>query len=88
MVILFVFALGIGNFTLHKAVLESGHPLLAQMAWLVSRLGGRGSLALEFVVLVTAMLLVAGGQSGWAWVYLGYSGLNGLAAWLILSDRL
>jgi hypothetical protein len=85
---LFVFALGIGNFTLHKAVLESGHPLLAQMAWLVDVLGGRGSLALEFVVLVAAMLLVAGGEPGWVWVYLAYSGLNGLAGWLILSQRL
>jgi hypothetical protein len=73
---------------LHKAVLESGHPLLREMAWLVRRLGGRGSLALELAVLVAAMLLVADGQSGWAWVYLGYSALSALVAWLILSSRL
>jgi hypothetical protein len=86
MVILFVFSLGIGNFALHRAVLESRHPLVAQMAWLVNRLGGRGSLALEFAVLLAAMLLVAGNPA-WAWAYLGYSALNGLAAWLILSRR-
>lgn len=87
MVILFVFLLGVGNFTLHKAVLESRHPLVAQMAWLVNRLGGRGSFAVEFVLLLATMLLVAGGHSAWAWIYLGYSALNGLAAWLILSGK-
>jgi hypothetical protein len=87
MIILFVFSLGVGNFALHRAVLESGHPLLAQMAWLVDRLGGRASLVIEFAVLLAALLLVAGGHSGWAWAYLGYSALNGLAAWLILSGR-
>lgn len=86
-VILFVFLLGIGNFTLHRAVLDSRHPLLAQVAWLVNLLGGRGSLALEFVVLLAAMLLVASGHPGWAWVYLGYSAMNALAAWLLLSGR-
>jgi len=87
MVILFVFLLGIGNFTLHHAVLESRHPLVAQMAWLVSLLGGRGSLALEFALLLAAMLLVASGHPGWAWAYLGYTALNGLTAWLLLSGR-
>jgi len=87
MVILFVFFLGIGNFTLHKAMLESRHPLLAQLAGLVKLLGGRGSLALEFVVLLAALLLVAGGHSAWAWVYLGYSAMTAIAAWLLLSGR-
>ena len=88
MVILFVFLLGIGNFTLHRAVLESGHPLVGQMAWLVNLFGGRGSLVLEFVLLLAAMLLVASGHPGWAWAYLGYSALNGLSAWLLLSGRM
>ena len=88
MVILFVFLLGIGNFTLHRAVLESGHPLVIQMAWLVNLLGGRGSLALEFALLLAAMLLVAGGHPAWAWAYLGYSALNGLSSWLLLSGRM
>jgi uncharacterized protein (UPF0333 family) len=57
------------------------------MAWLVSLLGGRGSLALEFALLLAAMLLVASGHPGWAWAYLGYTALNGLTAWLLLSGR-
>jgi len=88
MVILFVFLLGIGNFTLHRAVIESGHPLVTQMAWLVNLLGGRGSLALEFALLLAAMLLVASGHPAWAWAYLGYSALNGVSAWLLLSGRM
>jgi hypothetical protein len=87
MVILFVFLLGVGNFALHQAVLRSRHPILGQMRWLVEGLGGRASLALEFVLLCVALLLAWGGHPGWAWVYLGYSALNGLAAWLILSRR-
>lgn len=88
MVILFVFLLGVGNFALHRAVLDSGHPLLRQMDWLVDALGGRGSLALEFALLLAALLLVADAAPGWAWAYAGYSALNAISAWLILSRRI
>ena len=88
MVIFFVFLLGIGNFALNRAVLNSRHPALDQMAWLVRGLGGRASLALEFALLVAALLLAAGGHPGWAWAYFGYSALNALAAWLVLSRRI
>ena len=88
MVILFVFLLGVGNFALQRAVLSSRHPVLREMRWLVEGLGGRASLVLEFVLLVVALLLVAGGHPGWAWAYLAYSVLNALAAWLILSRRI
>ncbi len=86
--ILFVFLLGIGNFALHGAVLSSDHPALARMAWLVGRLGGRGSLLLELVVLMLALLLVDHAGVAWAWAYFGYSALNALGAWLILTNRL
>ena len=88
MVIFFVFLLGIGNFALHRAVLRSGHPALAEVAWLVEGLGGRASLLLEFVLLFVALLLAANGHPGWSWAYFAYSVLNGLAAWLILSRRM
>ena len=88
MAIFFVFLLGIGNFALHRAVLGSGHPALAHMPWLVGGVGGRASLVLEFVLLLAALLLAARGHPGWAWAYLAYSAINGLAAWLILSRRL
>lgn len=88
MAILVTFLLGIGNFAMHKAVLESGHPLLGHAPWFLHLLGGRISLATEFLVLLAALLLVANGQPGWGWAYLFYSGVNATAAWLILSRRL
>ena len=87
MAIALIFLLGIGNFALHKAVLESGHPLLGKMPWFVHMLGGRLTLATEFLVLLAAMLLTANGWAGLAWLYLAYTGLNAIAAWLILSGR-
>lgn len=86
LVLAIIFLLGIGNFAMHKAVLESRHPMLAQMPWM-GLLGGRFSLGLEFLLLVGALLLAVSGHPGWGWAYLAYSALNGLAAWLILTRR-
>jgi hypothetical protein len=88
MALLFTFLLGIGNFAMHKAVLESRHPLLGQMPWFVHLLGRRISMASEFLVLFAALLLVAQGSTMWAWAYLGYSSVNGVGAWLILGRRI
>lgn len=88
MAIAVIFLLGIGNFALHRAVLESRHPLLGQMPWFVTVMGGKLTLLTEFLVLLAALLLAANGWPGLAWAYLAYSGLNALAAWLILTDRI
>ncbi|MFM5925168.1 MAG: hypothetical protein ACKOPG_13375 [Novosphingobium sp.] len=87
MAIAFIFLLGVGNFALHKAVLESGHPVLHQLAWLFQSLGGRLSLILEFVMLLGTLLAVYGGATGWAWFYALYSAVNLGSAWLILTGR-
>lgn len=87
MAILILFLLGVGNFAMHKAVLESGHPLLGQMPWFFHMLGGRFSLFVEFFMLLGAMLMVASGAGGWAWGYAAYSVVNGVSAWLILTGR-
>ena len=88
MALLLVFLLGVGNFALHKAVLESRHPLLGQVPWFVHMLGGRISLISEFLILLAAMLLTANSTSAW-WgtAYLIYSLANGFSAWLILTRR-
>lgn len=83
-----VFCLGVLNFAAHKAVLESGHPMLAQVPWLFQPLGGRLSLIVEFVMLLGAMIMAAAGSAGWAWTYAAYTALNAVAAWLIASDRI
>ena len=88
MAILLTFLLGVGNFALHGAVLESRARLFRSLPAFVAKLGGRASLVAEFVVLLGALLLVATGHNFWGWAYLGYTLLNGAAAWLILSQRI
>jgi len=87
MAIFLLFVLGIANFAMHKAVLESRHPLLSRMPWIFHMFGGRFSLVIEFVMLVVAMLMAAAGSLAWAWIYAVYSVLNGISAWLILTGR-
>ena len=88
MAMVIIFLLGIGNFTLHKAVLESRHPMLGQVPWFVHLLGGRLTLVTEFLILLAALLLAANGWPGLAWGYLAYTALHCFAAWLILTDRI
>lgn len=87
MALLVTFLLGIANFVMHRAVADSGHPLLASMAGFFHLLGGRAALGLEFVLLLGALLLVAEGHHSWALLYGGYTAVNALAAWLLLSGR-
>ncbi|ARU16972.1 hypothetical protein [Croceicoccus marinus] len=91
MALFLLFLLGVGNFTLHKAVLESGHPLLGQMPWFVHMLGGRFGLVVEYLLLTAAMLISynsdGSGGTGAALAYLGYTIANALAAWLIITRR-
>lgn len=87
MAILIVFLLGIVNFAAHRAVIASRHPLVAALPRVFRLLGGRMSLVVEFAMLLGALWMVSAGSSGWAIVYIGYSAMNGLAAWLILFGR-
>lgn len=82
-----LFLLGIGNFALHKAVLESGHPLMQQLPWLFHSKGGGVSLLLEFFMLLGTMLMADSGAVSWAWGYGLYSAVNLASAWLILTRR-
>ena len=79
--------LGVVNFAIHRAVLDSGHPLAEHVPEFLSVLGGQLTLIAEFAVLLAALLLAANGWPELAWAYLAYSALNGMAAWLILSRR-
>lgn len=85
--LLITFLLGVGNFTLHKAVMESGHPLLGRMPWFYHALGGRFSLMVEFLMLLAALLFVSQGVLTGGVVYIVYSMLNSFSAWLILTGR-
>ncbi|HQV02396.1 MULTISPECIES: hypothetical protein [unclassified Novosphingobium] len=82
------FLFGVGNFAAHRAVLNSDHPMLARAPWLFQMMGGRFSLALEFIMLLGAMLMIAQGSTSWAWIYAFYSAVNLGAAWLIVTKRI
>ena len=88
MLLSILFILGIINFAVHKAVLESNHPLLDTLPAAFRADGGRVSLAFEFFVLLMAMLLVAPEWPAAAWGYAIYSLLNGTTAWLLLNGRI
>lgn len=88
MALIIIFLLGIANFALHKAVLESGHPSINKMPWFANMAGRRLTLLTEYLVLLSAMLLAANGWPGLAWAYAAYSLINGMAAWLILTNRI
>lgn len=87
MLIAILFLLGIANFAIHKAVLESGHPLLGTLPSAFRANGGRLSLAFEFLVLLGSMLLTAQGWPAAAWAYGFYSALNLATGWLLLNHR-
>lgn len=86
--ILITFLLGVGNFALHRAALESRHPMLVRAQWQWPSPLGRMSMAFEFVLLLSALLLVAGGRTGWGIAYAVYSALNATTVWLIVSRRI
>ena len=87
MPIIIIFLLGIANFAMHKAVLNSGHPLLAALPALMRSPGQGFGYGIEFLVLVGSMLFAADGAVQWAWAYCAYSAVNALSAWLILTRR-
>ena len=88
MAIFLIFLLGIGNFALYRAVMDSKHPALGAVSWFAGRNGRRFAFGLEFCVLLAAMLLAANGWTSLAWGYLVYSCLNGASGWLILTGRI
>jgi len=88
MILGLLFILGIANFALHKAVLESGHAMLDALPRFYRSAGGRVSLLFEFLVLLAAMLLWSGGWLGAIWAYVVYSAVNFFSGWLVLSGRI
>ncbi len=87
MAILITFLLGVFNFALHRAVMDSGHALLGRMPWLAHSLGGRLTFIVEFVLLLAALLFAADNNVSGPIAYVVYSVLNSFSAWLILTDR-
>lgn len=88
MAIAIVFLLGIANFALHRAAVESGHPLVSLVRQSSRLFAPRVTYGVEFVLLVAALLLAGSGSAGWVWIYAAYSAANAMSTWAILSGRL
>lgn len=88
-----VFLLGIANFALHRAAVESGHPLLGMIRESSRLFAPRVTYGVEFVLLVAALMLAHGGAdgtdgfTGWVWIYAAYSAGNAMSTWAILTGR-
>lgn len=83
MLLVFTFLLGIGNFALQRAVLDSRNPAVRQVPERLRFYGGRVMFVAEFVLLVGAMWLVAQGYRNWGLAYLAYTAVNAAAGWMI-----
>jgi hypothetical protein len=87
--VILVFVLGVANFGMHKAVVESGHPFVEDSKLYFGRhFGQKSSYILEFVILLAVLVFAANGSWIAPAVYLIYTGLNSLAAWLLLTGRI
>lgn len=87
MAILITFILGIGNFALNRALIDSGHPLLGKMPWFYHALGGRFTLLIEFILLFAALMFADQNIVSGPIAYVIYSVLNSFSAYLILTDK-
>ncbi len=89
MYLIAAFLLGIANFAMHKAVVESGHPFVEDTKLYFGKHFGRnGSYFLEFGILLGAMFF-AYSESGLVLsIYAAYTAFNAVAAWLLLSRRM
>ncbi len=89
MLLVICFFLGIGNFALHKAVVESDHPFVRDVKYYFGRhIGKHGSYFFEFIILTMALFL-AHGDALWAAIaYALYTVLNLFSAWLFLNNRI
>ena len=89
MLIIISFILGVANFAMHKAVLESGHPFVEDSKiYFGKHFGKNGSYFLEFAILLGVLIFSHSGSWVALLIYIIYTLLNMLAAWMLLSNRL
>jgi hypothetical protein len=89
MILLICFFLGIANFAMHRAVLESRHPFVEDSKLYFGRhIGRHGSYILEFLILAGAMIFAGSGSNLIAAFYGIYSAFNAVAAWMLLSRKI
>ena len=88
MLLVICFFMGIANFAMHKAVAEAGHPFVEDTKrYFGKHFSPYGSYAIELVLLIGAMLFAQEKAVLVALVYIAYTGMNGVATWLLLSGK-
>lgn len=88
MLLTICFLLGIANFYMHKAVTESGHPIVEETRRYFGRhIGPYGSYAVELALLIGAMWLANAESLTVSLLYAAYTAINGIATWMLLSNK-
>jgi hypothetical protein len=88
MLLVFCFLMGIANFAMHKAVAESGHPFVEDTKrYFGTYFSPYGSYAIELTLLIGAMWFANESSLIISLFYWAYTGMNGIATWLLLSGR-
>ena len=82
------FILGVANFYMHKAVADSGHPIVEETKRTFGRhIGPYGSYAIELALLIGALWLANTGSLALSLLYAAYTAVNGIATWMLLSSK-
>ena len=88
MYIFIIFLCGIANFAMHKAMLESNHPIMAEARGSFRKLlGPYGSYILEFFMLTAAMIFANMGMLSAVIFYFVYTLANCAAAGVLFSNK-
>lgn len=88
LILAILFVLGMANFAMHQAIVESRAAQVPGLAFLTSCAARLMALLVELALLIAAMGLASAGWTGSVVVYAIYTCLNGLAAWLIATGRI
>lgn len=88
MLLIFCFIMGVANFAMHKAVAESGHPFVEDTKrYFGNHFSPYGSYAIELALLIGALWFANEGSMAVSLTYWAYTGINGIATWLLLSGK-
>jgi hypothetical protein len=88
MYVFIIFICGIGNFAMHKAMMESDHPMITEARGSFSKLlGPYGSYILEFFMLTAALIFANLGMLSAVIFYGIYTLANGAGAYVLFSNK-
>ncbi|GAB5482156.1 hypothetical protein [Sphingorhabdus sp. EL138] len=88
MYVFIIFICGIGNFAMHKAMMESDHPMITEARGSFSKLlGPYGSYILEFAMLAAALIFANMGMLSAVFFYGIYTLANCAGAYVLFSNK-